>query len=102
MVADNPAEDFGWNVSGVDFWQEVVGQDITSFTSYSEKTWVGSPKSGVQMNFSYPKTIAVSFANGKTVYFSVAEYKAGHRYTVVRGLASLLVTTTPAAVALST
>jgi hypothetical protein len=101
VVADNPAEDCGWNVSGVDFWQDVVGQDITGFTAYSEKTWVESPKSGVQMDFNYPKTIAVSFSNGKTVYFSVAEYKAGHRYTVVRGIASLLVTTTPAAVALS-
>lgn len=101
VAADSPAEDRGWNVSAVDFWQDVVGQDITGFSLQTEKIWVESPKTGVPMDFSYPKTIAVSFANGKTVYFSVAEYKAGHRYTVVRGIANLLVTTTPAAVALT-
>ncbi|HEY1023342.1 MAG TPA: hypothetical protein VGE06_13575 [Flavisolibacter sp.] len=95
-----PAEDHGWHVSGVDFWQDVVGQDITGFSLHSEKIWVESPKTGVPMDFSYPKTIAVSFANGKTVYFSVAEYKPGHRHTVVRGIASLLVTSSAAAVAL--
>lgn len=101
VATNSPADDNGWNVSGEDFWQDVVGQDITGFALHSEKIWVESSKTGIPMDFSYPKTIAVSLSNGKTVYFSVAEYKSGHRYTVVRGIASLLVTTTPDAVALS-
>lgn len=100
VEVSHPSEDRGWNVSTVDFWQDVVGQDITGFTVFSEKTWVESPKTKVQMDFSYPKTIAVGFSNGKTVFFSAAEYKPGHRYTTVRGINSLLVTTRAAAVAL--
>lgn len=96
-----PAEGTGHNVSAVDFWQDVVGQDITGFAVYNQPTWVESAKTGVPMDFSYPKTIAVSFANNKTIYFSVAEYQPGHRYTVVRGINSLVVTTSPAAVALT-
>ncbi|RYZ52336.1 MAG: hypothetical protein EOO14_16885 [Chitinophagaceae bacterium] len=100
VAAEAPTPDEGWNVSAVDFWQDVVGQDITGFAVYNQKTWVESPKTGVPMDFSYPKTIAVSFANAKTVFFSVAEYQPGHRYTVVRGINSLVVTTSAAAVAL--
>jgi hypothetical protein len=100
VEGEAPSENAGWNVSGVDFWQDIVGQDITGFAVYNQPTWVESHKTGVPMDFSFPKTIAVSFANAKTVFFSVAEYQPGHRYTVVRGINSLVVTTRAAAVAI--
>ncbi|HEV7329495.1 MAG TPA: hypothetical protein VGN63_00490, partial [Flavisolibacter sp.] len=44
-------------------------------------------------DFSYPKTIALTFSNSKVVYISTAEYSAGHRYHVVRGVSGLVVAT---------
>ena len=99
VEAPGPAEERSWNVSAVDFWQDVVGQTITGVTVYNEKTWVESPRTKVHMDFSYPKTIAVNFSNNKTVFFSAAEYQPGHRYAVVRGINSLVVTTRPEAIA---
>ncbi len=84
-----------WNVSADSVWQDLMGQTITEVNVYSEKTWVESPQTKVQMDFSYPQSVALVFSNQKEVLVSVAEYQSAHRFNAVRGISHLLVTKKP-------
>lgn len=82
-----------WNVTGESPWQDLTGKAVKDVKVYWTRTWSETTEESKQSDLLCPQGIAFIFADGKTIFISIAEFQAGNLHKVVRGANNLLVTT---------